>query len=722
MLTRERQRVMDGITRKQREEILKLVERKPFAERTKIGLMISKYIPVPEDYAPTIANIDMEIGRLGKAIVDLNKKWVEDKLIDPANAFLAEEVWFKNLGEYSRAFYGRGTAPSGEVIIQPAAGAKVSAFVNRSQFKKKLTLKEWGENALRFEGASEEDILKTSAQELVAKGELAKKEYGWIYEADAVLAKTFRDSINNYATMQWQDAIVRDPMLFSKVETEGFVAVKSFLRQGVETDARLGPLNNGWIHPGLSEELELFINRPRDAAETFLGELLNWWKLEKVAVGPAVFRNYISGGLVQTDMAGAPVWTPKNSKIYVSSAKDYFKAGERYKFWRDNGLFGSDYFQVEISDDMWRAINKSSNPYSTLASKMEKVSRQGKEYFRYYGAIDHLHRMYLAEFAVKSGATPEQAIYFANKWQLDYRYVPQFLEKLRRGIGGAIFPFASFYTLMMPRILEVTMTRPWVMLKYPLVGKMMEYAAMKQLGLTPEQVENGKPEFLKDQPYSVLMPVPDSSGNPQYLNLSYTLPFGSWETAFIDWQQYLDMAKTGGLAGIVRALIENRDPFTEKPIWTDADEKLGLKNEKIAIYVLKGFGPAITPHVMNLYGAATGEVIGFPFERQRDFGQSVFRALGTSVYSGGYNEAFWKIDTLENQIQQINLALNKTLTSKNVSEEEKNRVYEQAVEQIQELSVQISEIYRNMPPAPGELNRTRPQDGRGGLHAIDPFQ
>lgn len=722
-LARERQRVMDALVNKHREDILKLVEPMPFQERTKVGLMINKYIPVEEGYAPLIKDIDLAIGKIGNSIVELNKQWVKDGLIAPNAAFLTEETWFKNLGQYSRSFYADTTAPTGGEIL--AATGKVEAFVNRSQFKKKLSLKEWGEKVLEFEGRSKADILRIPAKEVEKAGLRAKQDYGWIYEADTVLEKTFRDSINNYTTMQWQDAVVRDPMLFSKTRVPGFVEVKSFLRPGVERDVRLGPLQDGWVHPGLSEELQFFSKNPTDAASIIFGELLSWWKIEKVAMGPAVFRNYVSGSMIQTDMAGFPVWIPKNAKTYVDSVlgkAGYLKKGERYNFWRDKGLFGSDYFDVEISKEMERAVRGSVNPASDMAKQIEKLSTKGKENFKYYGAIDHMHRQYLAEAALKNGATAKQAVHFANKWQLDYRIVPQALDRARKGLGGYLFPFLSFYTLMLPRIAETLVTRPWVLLKYPIIAKSMEYVAMKKLGLTPDQVENGKPEFMKDQPYSVLLPWADKQGNPQYFDMSYTMPFGSWETGFVDWAQYIEMAKTGGAWGIGMGLLNNRDYFTGNPIWTDADTALGKKDEKIAVYLMRGIGPAATPHLMNIYGAATGEVIGFPFQRPRSMSQSLLRAVGLSTYSGGFNEASWKITELEQQINQINFALGKVIQDTSVGEQEKNKITEQAVESINELSLQISEITRNMPPAPGELNQQKKEGSMNQpLKAVNPF-
>lgn len=55
-------------------------------------------------------------------------------------------------------------------------------------------------------------------------------------------------------------------------------------------------------------------------------------------------------------------------------------------------------------------------------------------------------------------------------------------------------------------------------------------------------------------------------------------------------------------------------------------------------------------------------------------------------------------------------------------EKEKNSITEQAIESINELSLQISEIIRGMPPAPGELNRKKKEGSSNQpLKAINPF-
>jgi len=349
-LAKERQRIIDGMTRRYHDEFVKPIEKLPTPEKQQIGLMINKYIGVPKEYVPTIKAVDQEIGRLGKAMVDKNKEWLKEGLITADTAYLSEEVWASNLGEYARTFYLRPPKIPGRPEVLVPKKAVGEGFIETGMFKKKLTLEEWGAQSFEFEqnildnrfltripyvesktaqslvknkldtiekvvNASEEQIAKALPkimqdkagkikegattlyvdykvqeipyEELRKAGLEAKKTYGWVYQADAMLDKTFKDLTNNYATMQWQDAIVKSPELFSKTPKSGFLSIKTLLPKGVEKDIRLGPLNFGYYNPILEDEIKLFVRYGQDAPSKVLGEVLSNWKSFKVAGNPA---------------------------------------------------------------------------------------------------------------------------------------------------------------------------------------------------------------------------------------------------------------------------------------------------------------------------------------------------------------------------------------------------------------------------------------------------
>jgi len=709
-LLRERQRVYDGLVKKYYEEIIRPLTKLTTAEKQKIGNMIFKRIDVPEEYKSVIKDIDVKIGQLGEAIVNLDKEMIKKELLPKEMTLLTEETWLSHLGEYARTLYVRVDPKTGKPVIVPRSVLTKEGIIDRSAFKRKLTDEEWGANALQFEGKTLDEIKQYTIEELRAIGQEAKEKYGWVFQADYILARTFKDLSKAYATRLFQKAIVENPRLFTKdvklAEELGFVSVRNILPKGVEKDVRLGPLNYGYIHPGLQEELRTFVlGSGRDTVMSIFQEPLSWWKAFKVAGNPpTIIRNWLSGMFFQTDMAGYPVWTPKNSVRYIKAVKSYLTKDKVYKKFRDNGLYGTDYFTVEIeTDELARIITKaekSNNPlraYSEgLLSKLGTKLKDAKQVFSYYGHIDHIQRTYLALCTVEDGASIPQAIHFANKWELDYRFVPQIIEKLRTGIGGWLYPFLSFYTLIAPRIAEVLITRPWVLLKYPIIIGVFNAIAVAMLGADEDEIENAKPEWLKDRDYVLILPFRDNQGNFVFMDLDYTLPFGGPESLFMDWTQVTNMAKFPGLMNIMINIFNNYDTYTQRKIYneTDLPEE---KRKKIAEYVARNLGPGAVPHALNIYRAATGEIIGFPMRRERDLAQSIARTLGVSVYSGGFNEAFWKIRNLQQEIKDIQWAMVLLMQNPNIPPEKKKEKVIEFQDEIRRRTEKIQEITKAMP-------------------------
>ncbi len=683
-LLKERQRVYDGLSRKYYEDIINPLIKLSTKEKQKIGEMIFKRIDIPNEYERLIKDIDIKIGQLGQSIVNIDKELVKAGKLDKSMALLTEETWLSNLGEYSKTLYRK--IKDGKSQIIPKSTITSEGVIDRSSFKRKLTDEEWGANSLMFEGKTKEEIETYTLEELKELGVSAKEKYGWVFQADYILARTFKDLSRAYATRLFQKEIVENPRLFTnnvKEATErGFIPVRDILPKGTEKDIRLGPINGGYINKGLQEELKMFLmGNNQDKINAIFQEPLSWWKAFRVAGNPpTVIRNFISGSTIQTDLAGYPVWTPKNSVRYIRAVKSYLSKDSLYEKLRDGGQYGSDYFSVEIeADEMSRIISraeKSNNAMNTITEDIVAIisekSKDAKEIFNYYGIIDHMQRTYLASCALDDGATLPQAVHFANKWELDYRFVPLFVGSLRSGIAGWLYPFLSFYILMAPRIAEVLVTRPWVLVKYPIIIAMANTIAASMLGMDDDDIDNAKPEFLEENSYVVVMPTRDSNGDLRFLNLDYVFPFGGPSTLFIDWNQVLTMVKNPGMMGIVINILNNYDNFTEKKIYneTDLDEE---KKKKISNYVVRNLGPGFVTHALNIWDASQGEIIGFPIKKERDMIQTIARSLGISVYSGGFNESFFKIKNLQEEINNIRWAMTTMMQDPKISTEEKQK-------------------------------------------------
>lgn len=710
-LAKERYRVMAGLISKLREDYVRKVEKLPLAEKQRLGLMFNDYIPIAKEYQGLIKDIGAEIGALSKLYVDYSKKWVAEGLMDPENAFLSEETALENLGVYVRNEYLKlSSIPGKGVKIVPGAGMG-KGIISTSMFKPRKTLYEWGKQALLYEGKSDTEIMMMTTDEVIKKGLEAKQAYGFITQADVVLDRTFKQMVSNVATMQWMDIVAHSPNLFSKTPKEGFVPVKELVPRGV-TDKRLGPLAKGFINPALADDIKLFTSpTTKNVIEKILGEPLSWWKMFKVAGNVAtVVRNWISGAFIQTDMAGYPLWILRNIKKYIFAFKSYVTKNDFYKLIRDHGGYGMAYFTVEIDPRILDIMENSNDPLGVLEKHwLEKLGdkiKDVKKLGNYYGAIDHIQRTYLIKCALDDGFTIEEAINFANKWELDYKFPPRVLAKmveLARGpIGGWIFPFVSFYTNMAPRILETTVTRPWVFLKYIIAILALNYLARQTLHLTEEQVKNAKPDYLKDSPYTLLLPYKDKDNNLIFVDLTYTLPFGGPETLFLDLPGIKNMFTGMGLAGGIMAVVNNYDFYTKQPLYDEHDLP-AVKKAKVTSYILRFLSPGTLPHILNVIDAIEGKPIGWPIPRTKGVTQTALRGLGISTYTGGYNEAIIKIRNLEKEISDLQYGIKKTeedMILKKVSRKEAKERIKETNDIILRKQLEIIKIRKAMSPFP----------------------
>lgn len=806
-LLREKTMVADALYRRSKEDYVRQLEKIDPETKRQIGLMVNKYVPVGQEYAGAVKNIDAEIGRYGDAISTMYEGWLADGWITKEDLLLPKDVFLTNLGQYSRTFYLKPRM--GKLRAKPALFTDPNK-IDTGMFKKEMTLEDWARaallhngqyensnvgalksttvkvaNALKKKGIkitdlaamAEQDLLRVipvgkvevggilfnpqdiarqitneatklvendnvielEVEELREIGQQAKEDYGWVTQADAMLDKTLKDLVSNYTVMMYFDAIRKDPQMFSGKAQEGFIPVSDLVGGEKGRDVRLGPLNGGHVHPSLQQDLQfIFQYGPENAFNKILGEALSWWKLFKTAGAPAtVARNLLCGGLWQTDLAGYPVWNPFNSPKYVKGVGDYRAKNERYGFWRDQGLYGADYHTVEIEQSFLKRIEKASNPMAELGNGLidktfkKPLGAKIKEKLSYYGAIDHLARTYLAECALADGATPQQAVAFAHKWQLHYKFVPRFIEALRSGKGsiiGAVMPFASFAYLMAPRILEVLATRPWVLLKYPLIIAAITAFSKSLLGVSDEEEEAQKPEFLSGKSnWTVLLPQRDEKGDIQYLSLDYMLPFGK-PTAqnlftFVDINQMQAMF-TGG-APVYQAavnVVNNYDPFSGEKIYLGDDDP--DKWEKIATYFAKQIGPTGLYDIERLWKAFKGEEIGYPLKYPRSKRQAALRAAGIPVYSGGLNVVAGKIRDEEEAIENIEKMMRITLTDDNITEEQRNKKLEKLMSSLSEHVEKIAELSGGFPaqqeptgevPVPPAIISPAPPGGEGAL-------
>ncbi|KKK79237.1 hypothetical protein LCGC14_2835530, partial [marine sediment metagenome] len=176
----------------------------------------------------------------------------------------------------------------------------------------------------------------------------------------------------------------------------------------------------------------------------------------------------------------------------------------------------------------------------------------------------------------------------------------------------------------------------------------------------------------------------------------YIFPFGNWDTAFLDAEGIQNMASNLGVFGSLQGIVNNRDPFTDKPIYLESDD-LDTKIKKIAKYGGVSLSPSAIYHGLNLKSAIEGEVIGFPpNESKKDISQAVERLFGISIYSGGRWAYQQKVTSYQRLIQDLNQSIVRIQTDKNLDSEEKRKSIGDAKDSIKRITKQINELIKMM--------------------------
>jgi len=532
-------------------------------EKISVGNMLRGLEPVSGPNAELINATKADIARLGNELVTIEDDMVARGVIDESSRILTRETFEKNMYNYLRDYYRGGAKQTFPIPTRPIK-------LETGMGKRKLTAEEWGQRALQFEGVGKKEIANYSAEELSRIGLEAKRAYGWVEEADLGLQRTYKDMIGTVTNYKYFNSIIDNKGWWSDVETDGMKLLP--------TDKRLGPLSGKYVLDPIAGDLKSMIKEP-DFIDKYFSPINGWWKMGKTAFSPATaMRNAYSGTIVQNDMAGAPVW--EHGKLWGSSVRDYVKKTGRFNEATRSGLFGGDYFSQEVDDQILKSIEMSDNPTkATFAAIGDKVKDVGS----YYQKIDHLNRMYLFNYARDNGASIVQARNYANKWQLDYTFVPKIVQEMRR--LPLLAPFASFKYLMAPRIIEFMANRPWAFAKYPLIFGAISAASAKAIGMSEEEADAQKPENIS---WGALMPWRDSRGKPVWLDLSYTLPFGKYG---LD-PKTADLFG-GGPVGTIYNAASNWDPYFQDTI--RKEYKNPMENALgTADYVARGVLPNIT--------------------------------------------------------------------------------------------------------------------------------
>lgn len=438
----------------------------------------------------------------------------------------------------------------------------------------------------------------------------------------------------------------------------------------MKQDPEFGVLSDRLVHPDIAEHLE-HVKLARSYGEKSLDKAVQAWKFGKVVLNPASHvRNFLSN-VIMTDLAGMGVG-PGAAKRHMQAVADYIAQGEWYKLAREHNVLGGSWHEGEVkalAEGLLGPVAAGKDSTS-LVGQLARFSQIG---VRTPGVMmqagDQVFKMSLFRWAAeKQGMSLEDAAKFVADTMPDYRQngrivqlaagknigkfrVP--LSKISSKLKDAEIsldtpakmfssPFINFSANTLPKVFksalgigikkgEMRAFDPMVALrfwKYPLMIAGWNTYAANQLGMTDEEVENSKPDYMRTSiPGSyMLMPFRDEHGRMLHADLGYILPWGDFTKMRFnqDDPHPPPILSVGGpVQPLVDVLYSNRDTFTGKDI-VSAGMPPEVALARRIDYIYRSWMPALAPGIPGL----TGSHVGVPDAQEAEY--TLARSGGSS--------------------------------------------------------------------------------------------
>ncbi len=504
---------------------------------------------------------------------------------------------------------------------------------------------------------------------------------------------TNRHQSENVARMAYLDYIIKSPDLFQRIAAgdmatqqdllqQGWLPISSVLQKGESFSGRLGPLNNirgesaTFIKPELRDTLSMLNTAGPEYWQGLYMDALRYWKILHTAWAPGVAgNNYLSAMLIHPSLAGYPIWRHGADARDTQFGKSgFWQQGDRYQFWRDQGLFkANNHFRIEMD-----SASTGSSPFAVAANtwlgktvdgitqwkkaftEQHPVIGENMNPLEFYGNLDDAGRMYLAEVRYKDllgKGIPDadaalQSVAFAHKWQIDYANQPAIIRAAQTGKLGFLSPFITYPFGIAKLTMETLATRPWVLAEIPLFLTALNFANRSLLGMTPEEEEASKPHYMKGM--TVLAPFKSTNQQPQYFDAARMYAPAQFASILQGEPYYLwNMLLPGGPVWPIVEAIRGYSLFFRENIFNPVTDTPGEKFGKGMEYIAEQELP-IYNWAKSIPQAFSGKPYGVP-ERNRDIFGAAMRPFGLTIREGGVGAILGKM----RQVKEGEIELNK---------------------------------------------------------------
>jgi hypothetical protein len=302
------------------------------------------------------------------------------------------------------------------------------------------------------------------------------------------------------------------------------------------------------------------------------------WKMSKVAMNPpSVARNLMSNAIM-LQLSGMPMH--RVPQRLAQAMTQIVRGGEYAELARSFGVNQASFSRTEMfamEREFLDLERDSSHPLAKLRRMGDIVTRNVGNFYQFTESLFKVAKM--IDAIERQKMTPAEAALEAHKWLFDYSLVPPSVQYLRNAPIG--IPFITFTYKVLPRLLEVAITKPWRFVPYFAMFGALHVTMTTMYGVSGDDLEALKkalPEWMHDRGHAYVLPFKDDKGRWQVVDLGYIVPWGMVTDA-------VNAGGQGDPAGIVRAagvfggpvpdllaaIKTGIDPFTKRPIMDPRD-------------------------------------------------------------------------------------------------------------------------------------------------------
>ena len=484
------------------------------------------------------------------------------------------------------------------------------------------------------------------------------------------------------------------------------------------------------------------------------------WKGIKVPLNPPTVARNTFSNMILMHLSGVPMHRilPNMAKsvreiiAYKNAVKNKNKMSEQefaeamekskhYKAMLDRGVAEASFTESELYrfvEDIEQMLNEVTIEDAGILNwlNIKTFRKIMKKSGQWYQNIEVMGKTAIAlDMMEHQQSTADEAFLKAQKYLFDYSLVPPFVRGTRTSPIG--IPFLTFYYKVAPVLLDTAINRPFKFAPY--VGMMLGLEAVfkNMFDIDDEEYEtmlNLLPDFAKNPGATFPLPIRDSNGRVQLIDLGFIFPWG----AFTDLSYQAikgvkqlapgpqkegingkDIISTIGLFGgplwALHGPLTNIDPFTLQPIrkegeplWIGgAKEELFQGRGQVTDTILYLANQYMLPGFLHTDYGATKRLIDASSGQRSSRGgegntvtQAALKFAGLNLYSIDPQTASNVVYYAQQELQKTTTARNRMLQDRSMSREERRRRLLSFDKEI-ELQMQVlEELIQSVTPSP----------------------